>query len=98
MIHELRVNDFIMIDNNNALALNGGATTSKEFPKSSITNTVVIGKAMNDCDFCYDNKLDCDTNGIYTSLFEVENFELKFNEYYLPLHNSTFSNYLWGGK
>ena len=60
-----------MIDNNNAMALNGGSTSDKEFPKSSITNSVVIGKAMNDCDFCYDNELDCDTNGIYTSLFET---------------------------
>ena len=98
MVHELRVDNFILIDNNNALALNGGATTAKEFPKSSIKDTVVIGKAMNDCTFCYDNKLDCDTNGIYTSLFENIDYELKFNEYYLPLHNSTFSNYLWGGK
>ena len=70
MVHELRVDNFILIDNNNALALNGGATSNKEYPKSSVKDTVVIGKAMNDCTFCYDNKLDCDTNGIYTSLFE----------------------------
>lgn len=29
---------------------------------------------MNDCDFCYNNDLDCDTNGIYTSLFEKEDY------------------------
>ena len=98
MIFELQLDNFILIDNNNALALNGGSKADKEFPKSSIKDSVVIGKTMNDCEFCYDNQLDCDTNGIYTSVFEKENYSMKFNEYYLPLHNTTFTRYLWGGK
>ena len=53
---------------------------------------------MINCSFCYDNDVDCNTNGIITSLFEIENFELEFNEYKLPLHNVTHTTFEWGGR
>ena len=97
MIMNLHVKNFILSDNNNSIAINGGSERNQHKPKSTIKDTLVLGKSMVNCDFCYNNKLDCDTNGVYTSLFENVSFELTFNKYKLPLHNSTFSNYLWGG-
>ena len=99
MIKHLKVKNFILSDNNNSIAINGGVTgTRTNSPTSSIKDTLVLGKSMLNCDFCYNNILDCETNGIYTSLFELEDFVMKFNEYKLPLHNSTHTRYLSGGK
>ena len=53
MIHQLRVTDFLLVDNNNALSLNGGTTGWRDYPHSRIENTTIIGKSLSDCDFCY---------------------------------------------
>lgn len=98
MIFQLYVDNMLFADNGNALALNGGATSERDYPYSEVKNSVIIGKTMTNCDFCYDNESDCRTNGIITSLFEIENFDLTFNQYRLPLHNVTFTNFQWGGK
>lgn len=86
-----------MSDNGNSIAINGGSETRKDFPKSTIRDSAIFGKSLNDCTFCYKNQRDCETNGIYTSLFESVSFTFSFNDYKLPMHNATFSNYLWGG-
>lgn len=99
MVKNLRVNNFILADNNNSIVLNGGSKKMEKNPSSEIENSSIYGKMLEeDCAFCYENTLDCDTNGVYTSIFEKENYEMKINEYILPLHNSTYSNYLWGGR
>lgn len=100
MIKQLYLERFTLVDNNNALAINGGAASkATRFPRSGVKNSVIIGKSQEtDCDFCYDNSLDCDTSGIYTSIFEKNTYEMRLNEYLLPLHNITFTHHLNGGR
>ena len=43
MIFKLYVDKFILSDNGNALALNGGATNEKDYPFSEVKNTVIYG-------------------------------------------------------
>ncbi len=46
MIHKLYIENFILVDNNNALAVNGGASKkSKRAPLSEVKNSVIIGKS-----------------------------------------------------
>ena len=46
MIKKLYVEKFILVDNNNALAVNGGASSkASKFPRSEVKNTVIIGKS-----------------------------------------------------
>jgi hypothetical protein len=88
----------ILADNKNSLSINGGFNTVKDYPFSSVKNVLIIGKGMENCTFCYDNPTDCQTNGLITSIFEINKFELFFNDYVLPLHNITFTDHQWGGK
>ena len=91
---------FTLLDNANGLAANGGfPSQSKKYPYAEVTNTVIVGKALPaSCGFCYDNPQDCETNGLYTSVFESTEYTLRLNEYLLPLHNVTFTDFLWGGR
>ena len=43
MIFKLYVDKFILSDNGNALALNGGAGTEIDYPYSEVKNSVIIG-------------------------------------------------------
>ena len=97
-IHQLYVSNMILADNANSIAINGGSSSDKKYPMSHLSDTVIYGKALSNCSFCYQSKKECMTNGIYTSLFEKIDFDFKFNEFRLPLHNTTFTDYLWGGK
>lgn len=97
-IHKLYVSNMILADNANSIAINGGSSSARRYPIASLKDSIIYGKALTDCTFCYKTPKECRTNGVYTSLFEIGIFDLKFNEFRLPLHNTTNTDYLWGGK
>ena len=97
-IHELKLYNMIMADNANSIAMNGGSSSGKKFPKSELKNSIIYGKANLGCDFCYKKERECKTNGIFTSIFEQTSYEFILNINEIPLHNITSPKFLWGGK
>ncbi len=85
-INEMRVSNVIVSDNAHSISLNGKGTNGK----TSISESLIIGKSLLDCQFCYDEEINCNTNGIMTSLFEVvstdNEFDLEFTYDALPLY------------
>ena len=96
---ELVVKDMILADNKNALVVNGGQT-GKETWGGTVTmkDLVIFGQALPDCAECYAGDGNCEHNGIYSTLFNENDFSFRFEPNRLPLHNSTDSRFNLYGK
>jgi hypothetical protein len=93
----LVVTRMLFADNNNSISINGGDPQDSMYPTSVFYDSEIIGHALKDCPFCYQTVESCQTSGLYTSLFETSSFLLNFEENRLPLHNTTTTEFLWGG-
>jgi hypothetical protein len=94
-VKDIVVEHFILADNRNGLVINGG--NGRNNPSVIFRDSVVIGKALGDCNECYQSETECETTGLITSLFNRDEYDFYFEKTRMPLHNSTNVNFSFGG-
>ena len=95
-VKNIVVDHFILADNRNALVINGG--DGKQYPSVVFRDSSIIGKALGDCNECYQGASECETNGMISSLFNKSPYDFYFEKTRMPLHNSTNVHFSFGGK
>lgn len=94
-IDEIKVNNLVLADNRNAIAINGG--NGQKYPFIWFRDSVVIGKALPDAPEFY-RKTQCETSGFISGLFNQDKYDFYFEETRMPLHNSTNVHFSFGGR
>ena len=89
---DIRVSKMVLADNNNSIAVNGG-NSGGWYQEVEVADSVIYGRALEDCPDCYSDQSNCNHNGMYSSIFNEEAYDFFFAEERLPLHNSTSSAY-----
>ena len=97
-IRRVEAKNMILADNRNAFAMNGSPGSGKALPFAKLTDSTIIGKALDDCNECYKGNSECETSGLYSALFNGSAYDFYFEKTRMPLHNSTSVHFKLGGK
>ena len=93
------VSDMVLADNYNSIAVNGGVPTLNTwFSKVNMSDLIIYGRALPECEDCYKGVGNCEHHGMYSSLFNEDKYRFYFEDERLPLHNSTSAEYNIAGK
>ena len=90
----VEVNNMILTDNRNQIAINAG--NGALYPSIKFSDSAVIGKSMIDCPECYTGD-DCETTGMMSGMFNKSPYEFYWEDTRLPMHNSTNVQFTFGG-
>ena len=77
-MNNLTIKKMVLADNKNSVSINGGSKNGQRFPLSTFKESVVYGQALSDCTFCYTTPEGCNNSGVYSSLFDINNYFLEF--------------------
>ena len=97
-IRRVEAKNMILADNRNAFAMNGSPGSGRSDPFAKLTDSTIIGKALDDCNECYYGESECETSGLYSALFNGSPYDFYFEKTRMPLHNSTSVNFKLGGR
>lgn len=92
---EIKVNNMVLADNRNAIAINGG--NGQNYPYIWFRDSVIIGKALMDSPEYYSGR-HCETSGFISALYNQHPYDFYFEETRMPLHNSTNVHFSFGGR
>ena len=95
---DIKLTKMTFADNLNSVSINGGDPADERDYTIKIEDSVIYGQALPGCVECYKGANNCEHNGVYTSLFNLDTFKFKFEETRLPLHNSTSAGFNLQGR